>query len=57
MIQSVAVIGSGVMGSGIVQSFIMGGYPVYMNDINQAFLNKGKKELKTIWKDLSTTAS
>ncbi|MCI1858624.1 MAG: 3-hydroxyacyl-CoA dehydrogenase family protein [Sporolactobacillus sp.] len=46
MIQSVAVIGSGVMGSGIVQSFIMGGYPVYMNDINQAFLNKGKKGIE-----------
>lgn len=38
-IKSVSVLGAGVMGQGIAQSFIMGGYPVYLYDITSEILN------------------
>ncbi|MGG3495781.1 3-hydroxyacyl-CoA dehydrogenase family protein [Peribacillus simplex] len=38
MIKKVAIIGSGVMGSGIAQSFAVSGYFVTINDIKEEFL-------------------
>ncbi|MFT8870736.1 MAG: 3-hydroxyacyl-CoA dehydrogenase family protein [Sporolactobacillus sp.] len=42
MIKKVAVIGSGVMGCGIAQSFAAEGYQVAVNDIKQEFLDRAK---------------
>ncbi|WP_375090050.1 3-hydroxyacyl-CoA dehydrogenase family protein [Peribacillus sp. RS7] len=38
MIKKIAIIGSGVMGSGIAQSFAVGGYSVTINDIKEEYL-------------------
>jgi 3-hydroxybutyryl-CoA dehydrogenase len=38
-VKSVSVLGAGVMGQGIAQSFAMGGYPVYLYDITKAILD------------------
>lgn len=40
MIKKIAVIGSGVMGCGIAQSFAAQGYTVSINDIKDEFLQK-----------------
>lgn len=45
MFKTISVIGSGVMGSGIAQSFAVGGYSVIVNDIKQEFLDKAKKNI------------
>lgn len=45
MFKTISVIGSGVMGSGIAQSFAVGGYSMIVNDIKQEFLNKAKKNI------------
>jgi len=37
-VKSVSVLGAGVMGQGIAQSFAMGGYPVYLYDIAEDIL-------------------
>ena len=37
-VKSVSVLGAGVMGQGIAQSFAMGGFPVYLYDIAQDIL-------------------
>lgn len=42
MIQEIAIIGSGVMGSGIAQSFAISGYKVLLNDVNEEYLLKAK---------------
>ncbi|MCK2001082.1 3-hydroxyacyl-CoA dehydrogenase family protein [[Brevibacterium] frigoritolerans] len=39
MIKKIAIIGSGVMGSGIAQSFAVSGYHVTINDIKEELLN------------------
>ncbi|MBL3645677.1 3-hydroxyacyl-CoA dehydrogenase family protein [Bacillus sp. RHFB] len=39
MIKKIAIIGSGVMGSGIAQSFAVSGYHVTINDIREELLN------------------
>ena len=38
-VKAVSVLGAGVMGQGIAQSFIMGGYPVYLYDISSEILD------------------
>ncbi|MDQ0176468.1 3-hydroxyacyl-CoA dehydrogenase family protein [Bacillus chungangensis] len=43
MVKNITVIGSGVMGSGIAQSFAMGGYAVVVNDIAEKNLVKAKQ--------------
>lgn len=48
--QTIAVIGAGLMGSGIAQSLAMGGKTVYLYDISDAALEKG---MKSIQKSLS----
>lgn len=40
MIQKTAVIGSGVMGHGIAQSYALAGYPVHLYDLKEEFLQK-----------------
>ena len=37
-IQNISVIGAGIMGHGIAQSFLMGGYTVMLNDIQESIL-------------------
>ena len=45
-IQQVAVIGAGIMGHGIAQSFIMGGYPVILYDISPAALKTAAAKIE-----------
>ncbi len=45
MIKSIAIIGSGVMGSSIAQSFAVSGYRVTLNDVNEELLQKAKKRI------------
>jgi 3-hydroxybutyryl-CoA dehydrogenase len=45
-IQTVAVIGSGIMGHGIAQSFIMGGYGVMLHDLHESILETAKAHIE-----------
>ncbi|MET3320862.1 UNVERIFIED_ORG: 3-hydroxybutyryl-CoA dehydrogenase [Peribacillus simplex] len=45
MIKNIAIIGSGVMGSGIAQSFAVSGYFVTINDIKEEFLSKAQDRI------------
>ena len=45
-IQTVAVIGSGIMGHGIAQSFMMSGYTVMLHDLNESILETAKVHIK-----------
>jgi 3-hydroxybutyryl-CoA dehydrogenase len=45
-IQTVAVIGSGIMGHGIAQSFIMSGYTVMLHDLNDSILETAEAHIK-----------
>lgn len=47
-IKKVMVIGSGQMGSGIVQVLAESGYTVYMNDIKEEFVQKGLDKIKQV---------
>lgn len=44
-IQTVGIIGAGTMGNGIAQAFAVAGYPVILNDIAQAPLDRGMKNV------------
>jgi 3-hydroxybutyryl-CoA dehydrogenase len=44
-IETVAVLGAGLMGSGIAQVAATGGYNVYLKDISQDILDKSKAEI------------
>lgn len=44
--QTIAVIGAGLMGSGIAQSLAMGGKTVYLYDISDAALEKGMQAIQ-----------
>ncbi|GGJ56710.1 3-hydroxybutyryl-CoA dehydrogenase [Anoxybacillus voinovskiensis] len=44
--QIIAVIGAGLMGSGIAQSLAMGGKTVYLYDISEAALEKGMQSIQ-----------
>jgi 3-hydroxybutyryl-CoA dehydrogenase len=44
-IETVAVLGAGLMGSGIAQVVATGGYNVYLKDISQDILDKSKAEI------------
>ena len=46
----VVVIGAGVMGPGIAQTFLMGGHEAALIDISEAALEKGLKEVKNCLK-------
>lgn len=45
-IETVSVIGAGLMGHGIAQSFLMGGYPVRLYDIGEAVLEKAREGIR-----------
>ncbi|MFY0782858.1 3-hydroxyacyl-CoA dehydrogenase family protein [Peribacillus simplex] len=45
MIKKIAIIGSGVMGSGIAQSFAVGGYSVTINDIKEEYLSYAQNRI------------
>jgi len=44
-IKSVAVMGAGIMGHGIAQSFLMGGYPVFLYDVQDSILETAKAHI------------
>ncbi len=44
-IQTIGVVGAGTMGNGIAQAFAVAGYPVILNDIAQAPLDRGMKNV------------
>jgi 3-hydroxybutyryl-CoA dehydrogenase len=45
-IGNIAVLGSGIMGHGIAQIFLMGGYPVMLYDIEESILKTAKARIK-----------
>ncbi len=45
-IHQIAVLGAGLMGHGIAQCFIAGGYPVMLYDIQQSVLNSAEAHIK-----------
>ena len=45
-IHQIAVLGAGLMGHGIAQSFIAGGYPVMLYDIQKSVLNNAEAHIK-----------
>ena len=45
-IKKVAVVGGGLMGSGIVTALILSGYPVLLKEINDKFLQGGLGRIK-----------
>jgi len=44
--RNIAIIGSGIMGSGIAQVAAMSGYPVVIRDISDSLLAKGRSKVK-----------
>ncbi|MGE8203234.1 3-hydroxyacyl-CoA dehydrogenase family protein [Heyndrickxia sp. NPDC080065] len=46
MIKNVTIIGSGVMGSGIAQSFAIHGYSVVLNDLTEEYLIRAENRIK-----------
>jgi 3-hydroxybutyryl-CoA dehydrogenase len=46
-IHQIAVLGAGLMGHGIAQSFIVGGYPVMLYDIQESVLNNAGAHIKS----------
>jgi len=45
-IKTVSVLGSGIMGHGIAQTFLMAGYPVFLYDIETSILENAKAHIK-----------
>ena len=45
-INQISVLGAGIMGHGIAQSFLMGGYPVKLYDISDAILETARAHIK-----------
>lgn len=53
-IKKIMIVGSGQMGSGIVQVLATAGYTVYMNDVKEEFVEKGITKIKGfLKKDIS----
>jgi len=46
-IKNIAVVGSGIMGHGIAQTFALGGYDVILNDITDEILQKGIQQIRS----------
>ncbi len=55
--EMIAVIGAGLMGSGIAQSLAMGGKTVYLYDISDAALEKGMNSIQKALPVLSKQAN
>jgi 3-hydroxyacyl-CoA dehydrogenase len=45
-IHNISVLGAGIMGHGIAQSFLMGGYPVWLYDIRESILETAKEHIE-----------
>ena len=45
-IKNISVLGAGIMGHGIAQSFLMGGYPVLLYDIRKSILETAKAHIE-----------
>ena len=45
-IKNISVLGAGIMGHGIAQSFLMGGYPVMLYDIQESILETAKAHIE-----------
>jgi 3-hydroxyacyl-CoA dehydrogenase len=45
-IKTISVLGAGIMGHGIAQSFLMGGYPVTLYDIKESILQTAKAHIE-----------
>ena len=45
-IKNISILGAGIMGHGIAQSFLMGGYPVTLYDIQESILETAKAHIK-----------
>jgi len=45
-IRTISVLGAGIMGHGIAQSFLMGGYPVWLCDIKESILERAKGHIE-----------
>ena len=45
-IKNISVLGAGIMGHGIAQSFLMGGYPVWLYDIQESILDTAKAHIE-----------
>ncbi len=50
---NLAVVGAGLMGSGIAQVAALGGYDVILQDLNQGRLDRGRHEIETSLKRLA----
>jgi 3-hydroxybutyryl-CoA dehydrogenase len=46
-IKNILVVGSGIMGHGIGQTFALGGYEVTLNDISEALLSKAVQQIRS----------
>jgi len=46
-IKTISVLGAGIMGHGIAQSFLMGGYPVTLYDIGESILQTAKAHIES----------
>lgn len=45
-ITKVAILGGGLMGSGIATAMILSNYPVLLKEVNEKFLNAGTDRIK-----------
>lgn len=45
-IRVISVLGAGIMGHGIAQSFLMGGYPVVLYDIQESILQRARSNIE-----------
>ena len=45
-IKTVSVLGAGIMGHGIAQSFLMGGYPVVLYDVEEPILRRARAQIE-----------
>ena len=46
-IKNIAVVGSGIMGHGIAQTFALGGYDVILSDISDEILQKAIQQIRS----------
>ena len=45
-VKKVAILGGGLMGSGIATTLILGSYPVILKEVNEKFLDAGINRIK-----------
>ena len=56
-IKEIGVVGAGAMGAGVAQTFAVAGYPVRLQDIAEAPLNRGMGAIKKSLERWSRAAS